>query len=293
MARRDKHLARAQEYTVPTRRRLACGEPHPVQDFLVRYYSLSLGRLETWHPSWEMTLECTAGSDHPFQQKHYQLQDGIISQDLTTLTEKAAARLVRIATLLRLTQSRPPNFACHGLHEWAMVYQGADIRHREIVPLRLPQSEINDLVRSRPLCCTHFDAFRFFSPEAQPLNKLQPDLDSREANEQPGCIHANMDLYKWAYKSMPWIGSDLLWECFLFALRAREIDMRASPYDLSAYDYPAIPVETPEGRQEYEREQRILAEVARPLRQTLIESLDNFTSSRQKALALAEPPLQT
>jgi hypothetical protein len=240
-----------------------------------------------------MTLECTAGSDHPFQQKHYQLQDGIISQDLTTLTEKAAARLVRIATLLRLTQSRAPNFACHGLHEWAMVYQGADIRHREIVPLRLPQSEINDLVRSRPLCCTHFDAFRFFSLEAQPLNKLQPDLDSREANEQPGCIHANMDLYKWAYKSMPWIGSDLLWECFLFALRAREIDMRASPYDLSAYDYPAIPVETPEGRQEYEREQRILAEVARPLRQTLIESLDNFTSSRQKALALAEPPLQT
>ena len=90
-----------------------------------------------------------------------------------------------------------------------------------------------------------------------------------------------MDLYKWAYKSMPWVGSDLLWECFLFALKAREIDMRASPYDLSSYEYNAIPVETPEGRKEYEEEQRALTETAKPLRQELIESLDNLLRTLQ------------
>ncbi|NIP97292.1 MAG: 3-methyladenine DNA glycosylase, partial [Akkermansiaceae bacterium] len=58
---------------------------------------------------------------------------------------------------------------------------------------------------------------------------MQPDLWSREANEQPGCIHANMDLYKWTAKALPWAGSDLLWDCFELALRAREVDMRASP----------------------------------------------------------------
>ena len=280
-ARREAHFAKAQLHTAPTRKRLSRGEPHPVYDFLVRYYRLSLGRLETWQPSWEMTLALPPDEPSPFPEKHYRVDGETLSLNPYVLSEKEQKRLKHIAHLLRCTQSRPANFACHGLHEWAMVYRGAEIRHRETVPLRLSQNEINALVESRPLCCTHFDAFRFFSPEAQPLNKTQPDLWSREENEQPGCIHANMDLYKWAYKSMPWVGSDLLWECFLFALKAREIDMRASPYDLSSYEYNAIPVETPEGRKEYEEEQRALTETAKPLRQELIESLDNLLRTLQ------------
>ena len=125
-----------------------------------------------------------------------------------------------------------------------MVYRGTMVRHRETVPLRLPQEEIDTLVRSQPLCCSHFDAFRFFAPAAQLLNHLQPDLWAREDNEQPGCIHANMDLYKWAAKSLPWVPSELLWKCFHLALKAREIDMRASPYDLSGLGYEPIAVET-------------------------------------------------
>jgi len=173
-----------------------------------------------------------------------------------------------------LTQSRPPNLTCHGLHEWAMVYSGSDIRHRESAPLRLPQEEIDSIVNSRPICCSHFDAFRFFAPDAAPLNRMKPTLLGREENEQPGCIHTNMDLYKWAYKSAPWISSDLLRETLFFAIEAREIDMRASPYDLSGFGYDAIPIETSEGRREYERVQLALYQKGLLLRDDLIKALE-------------------
>jgi hypothetical protein len=154
-----------------------------------------------------------------------------------------------------------------------MVYRAEEIRHSDIAPLRLPQGEIDALVESRTIACTHHDAFRFFSKQALSLNRFQPTLDTRHENEQPGCVHANMDLYKWAAKSMPWIGSDLLLETFRLALRLRDLDMRASPYDLSAWGVIPVKIETAEGRREYEMEQRKLAEEARGLRGKLIGSL--------------------
>eukprot|EP00612_Vaucheria_litorea_P003469 CAMPEP_0171466950 /NCGR_PEP_ID=MMETSP0945-20130129/9627_1 /TAXON_ID=109269 /ORGANISM="Vaucheria litorea, Strain CCMP2940" /LENGTH=43 /DNA_ID= /DNA_START= /DNA_END= /DNA_ORIENTATION= len=42
-----------------------------------------------------------------------------------------------------------------------------------------------------------------------------------------------MDLFKWAYQLKSLISSDLLVDCVEIALKARCIDMRASPYDLS------------------------------------------------------------
>ena len=73
-----------------------------------------------------------------------------------------------------------------------------------------------------------------------------------------------MDLYKWASKCMPWVGSDLLWQCFQLALKARELDMRASPYDLSEYGYEPVKIETPEGRAEYETLQRQISQSPTP-----------------------------
>jgi hypothetical protein len=80
-----------------------------------------------------------------------------------------------------------------------------------------------------------------------------------------------MDLYKWAFKLAPWCPSELIADTFELARDIRELDMRASPYDLSSFGYTAVPIETPEGRAEYERYQRVFAERARPLRQRLIE----------------------
>ena len=58
--------------------------------------------------------------------------------------------------------------------------------------------------------------------------------------------------------------------CFRLATKAREIDMRASPYDLTSFGYDPIKVETPEGRRLYEKLQRHLADEAQPLRESLI-----------------------
>jgi hypothetical protein len=182
-----------------------------------------------------------------------------------------------IAGLLAATLHRPPQFNCHGLHEWAMVFNGEARRHD--LPLRLPQSEIDALVRSLPVNCTHFDAYRFFTPSARPLNRV-PVTRLRQAEfDQPGCLHANMDLYKWAYKFQPWLPSELMTDAFLLALEIREVDMRATPYDLTRYGYAAIPIETPEGRQEYQRLQQELSGKAQELRARLLKAYQALFAS--------------
>ncbi len=268
------HRARALAGTRPTRERKARRESHPVFDFLHTYYSFSFAKLEQWHPGYGISLELSDGQLPAYLSRPpYGGSSGCWGLDLSQLTPRRRDHLGWIHHLLMTTQDRAPNFACHGLHEWAMVYSGAAIRHRETVPLRLPQDEIDSLVDAHPLCCTHYDAFRFFAPATRPRNRFAPDLSDREHHEQPGCIHANMDLYKWAFKSMPWIGSDLLWECFLFSTRCREIDMRASPYDLTSLGYQPIKIETEAGRRAYEQEQLRLMNAGRVLRARLVDAI--------------------
>jgi hypothetical protein len=93
-------------------------------------------------------------------------------------------------------------------------------------------------------------------------------------NEQPGCVHVTMDLYKWTMKSLPWVPSDLAADTLALAYEARTIDMRASPYDFSVLGLKPICIETVEGRAEYEQAQRLLAQKAEPLRARLIAALD-------------------
>ena len=215
----------------------------------------------------------------PFSSRCYSQEEGKFFADVTLISAKGRERLEWIRELLVATQDRLPNFACHGLHEWAMVYGGMEGRHEKTTPLRLPQSEIDTLVESRALCCSHHDAFRFFARGARPMNRLQPSLDGRVAFEQPGCVHANMDLYKWAAKSMPWIGTELLLDCFELAIELRDLDMRASPYDLTAWGREPVCIETAEGRRMYETEQRRLASLAVPLRARLIFALETIMGS--------------
>jgi hypothetical protein len=269
------HFERAKVHTGPARERRDRGLPHPIADFLFDYYPYPFAFLEQWHPGIGTGIEwSTEAAQDPalrhLSNRGYREENGALFADPALMPEKEKQRLEWIVSLLEATRDRAPNFACHGLHEWAMVYGGRSVRHEKILPLRLPQQEIDALVSSRPICCSHHDAFRFFADEARPFNRMQPDLTTRHDHEQPGCLHANMDLYKWAAKAMPWCGSDLLIECFELAVRIRDLDMRASPYDLTAWGRDAVCIETPEGRKEYENEQRELATEAQPLRERLI-----------------------
>ena len=49
------------------------------------------------------------------------------------------------------------------------------------------------------------------------------------------------------------------------------LDMEASPYDLRAFGYEPVRVETTEGRREYQRRQRELSERAAKLRCELVD----------------------
>ena len=271
------HRDRAVRHTGPARRRKDCGIPHPIEDFLFQYYPFPLSLLENWQPGVGVALECPEAAEGAalpgevsFHPRHYVRDGGVISLQPGLMTEKERGRLSWIRDLLAATASRPPLFSCHGLHEWAMVYGGAEVRHEKVTSLRLPQAEVDALVESRPICCSHHDAFRFFAPGARPFNRLQPSLESRLLHEQPGCVHANMDLYKWCAKAMPWAGSDLLLDCFELAVELRALDMRASPYDLAAWGCDPVRIETPEGRRVYEAEQKRLSFQAMQLRSRLI-----------------------
>ena len=79
-----------------------------------------------------------------------------------------------------------------------------------------------------------------------------------------------MDLYKWAYKLSPAVPSELVADCFHLARRTRELDMRASPYDLSALGLAPVRIETAEGRAEYVAAQRAIATDGQALRSRLL-----------------------
>ena len=73
-----------------------------------------------------------------------------------------------------------------------------------------------------------------------------------------------MDCYKWAFKLGALVESELVMDCLELAADARELDMRASPYDLRDYGFEPIAVETPAGRAEYVRLQQAVAQRAAP-----------------------------
>ena len=84
-------------------------------------------------------------------------------------------------------------------------------------------------------------------------------------------VHANMDLYRFAYKIAPFCPSEVVADAFDVARAAREVDMRASPYDLTAYGFAPVKIETRTGREEYIELQRDLAARAAPVRERVLD----------------------
>ncbi|MGH3676957.1 MAG: 3-methyladenine DNA glycosylase [Mycobacterium sp.] len=265
-ARERAHRDRVDRFLEPHLRRAQAGAAHPVWDFLFRYYSLRPRQLRVWHPGFGVTLAGDAARRYLGRSGYGSDGAGVAVTDEHLRARVGTVRF--IAGLLSATAERQPQLNCFGLHEWAMVYRSPTVRH-DRVPLRLGPAATDAVVESMPLRCSHFDAFRFFTDSARPKNVTQLTRAEQVAEEQPGCLHAAMDLYKWSYKLGPLIESGLLLECLDVAADARELDMRASPYDLTAHGFTPITIEEPAGRAEYVRCQRVISERAAPLRQAL------------------------
>jgi hypothetical protein len=264
--RRAAHEARVDVWIAPHLARRSGGRKHPVHDFLFTYYAHRPARLRRWHPGFGVGL---AGDTDLAGRRGYSSDSPVTVTRAFALAQRPAITAVR--RLLAATAGRPAMFGCFGLHEWAMVYRTGSTRHDW--PLRLGAAGTDEVVRGHRLACTHFDAYRFFTSAALPRNGLVPD---RARTEQPGCLHAGMDLYKHAFRLTPFVSSELVADCFALAREIRELDMRASPYDLSDLGYVPIPIETAEGKQQYVSAQRVFSERAEPLRARLIAECDNL-----------------
>ncbi|RZU03448.1 hypothetical protein EV645_7477 [Kribbella rubisoli] len=265
----EGHVRRVEALVAGHLERRERREAHPVEDFLFTYYSTRPNQLRVWHPGPGVRL---LDASEYADRRGYVVVDGTASLDPAEITRRTD-NITWIRRLLASTLDRQPQFGCFGLHEWAMVYRTSDVRH-EKWPLRLGAEGTDQVVESHKVACSHFDAFRFFTTSARPLNVLQPTRESQPALEQGGCLHANMDLYKWASKLMPFTPSSLLLDCFELARDIRTLDMQASPYDLAPLGYAPVRIETPEGKAEYTAAQRNFADRARPLRRQLVTLCD-------------------
>jgi hypothetical protein len=272
--RADAHAARVDAWTAGRVRRATRGDRHPVEDFLFEYYPTRPGQLRRWHPGLGVAI---AGRTPWDGDAAYRILD--VDGRPATIVDPAhfiqrRDGLAWVEALVRRSAQRPARWGCFGLHEWAMVYglEQQEVRH-ESWPLRLEPSQIRGVVDEQGLRCTHIDAYRFFTPDALPLNEIAPTRATQPALDQPGCLHATMDLYKWSSKYAALVGSDLVADTFELALDARRLDMEAAPYDLRALGYEPVRVETSDGRAEYVRRQRALAVAAAPLRDRLARAL--------------------
>ena len=289
--RRTQHEARVRRWIGPRLERAARHECDPVEDFLFEYYPYRPARLLRWHPGIGIALRGETAREYLSGRDYQETQQGV-TVGVSRLSVTRIQSIGWIANMLRCTADRTAAFGCFGLHEWAMVYEAESVRH-PAWPLRVTATEIAGVVQSLRIRCTHYDAFRFFTPPARPLNKYQLTREATSAFEQPGCLHTNMDLYKWAFKLAPFTSSDLVADCFDLASRIRTLDMRASPYDLTRLGYLPICIETPEGRAEYENLQRDFAGMAAPLRmrlQAVCEAiLESWTTGQVEKAAPTSP----
>ena len=276
----EAHAARVDRYTRPHLERREARVKHPVHDFLFTYYSQRPAQLRRWHPGVGVALE--DAPEHggwkgyrvvPLSGRHGARSGARVEVDPAYVASQRPL-VETIRRLLVATASRPAQLGCFGLHEWAMVHRASEHGTRHEWPLRLGERGTDEVVEGHRITCTHFDAFRFFTPSARSLNTLSPGSKDREDFEQPGCLHAGMDLYKHAFRLSPMVPSDLVADCFELAWDIRVLDMRASPYDLADLGLDPVRIETAEGKRTYADAQAAFAERGAPLRARLVEACD-------------------
>lgn len=273
-----RHQARVDALTQGHRARRPSGTKHPVEDFLFTYYTNSVASLRRWHPGADVGL-ADAGSSERAGWRFYRASGAALWADPDAYLAERRERVEAIARLLGATAGRTAHYGCFGLHEWAMVHRADQqgVRH-PTWPLRLGARGTDEVVETHQVVCSHVDAFRFFTPTARPLNALQPTRELQPDLEQPGCLHAGMDCYKWAFQLVPMVSSELVADCFALARDIRVIDMRASPYDLRALGYQPVCIETREGKAEYVAAQRSFTRRSQELRRRLLAVTDELLS---------------
>ena len=263
------HRDRVRRWTGPHRERRRRGEPHPVHDFLFTYYSLRPGAAGRWHPGSGRgaapggTMP-RAGAGTPPRRRPVRL-------DPAALPAGRGDTVGFVRGLLAATAARPPQLGCFGLHEWAMVYRdrrdparhGAAAagpgRHRRRASRRTGSTARTSTRsgsspgRPRPRNAAAADPGRPAGAGAAGLPARRHGPLQVGLQAEPGDARRS-----WSPTASRWPST------------IRELDMRATPYDLAALGYAPVAIETPEGKAEYVAAQRGFAARAAPLRARLL-----------------------
>jgi hypothetical protein len=273
LERTRAHQRRVDAWLSPALERRARGDAHPVEDFLFDYYPYPPSRLRRWSPGIGIVMQGRAAQSLRDRRGFVVSPEGAHVDPV--IPPAQASRLHWVRALLLRTSARAAVMGCFGLHEWAMVYRvdPADRRHPQLA-IRVPDEVVEVTVEQVGLRCTHFDALRFFSSEARPRNASTLSRDTQLEHEQPGCLHATMDLYKYCMWLQPLLPAELSADAFELARDARALDMAASPYDLAGYGLAPVPVESAAGRAEYKRRQAEVATRGQELRSRVLAAVE-------------------
>ena len=280
---RRAHHAVVDSWVTPHLQRRHSGQRHPVEDFLWNYYPYRPSALRLWNPGPAAVL-LDHHDEEPLPLGFATDADGVATFAFERLParhrERIATELPWLLRLLDGMRQRPAGFGCFGMHEWAMVLgQSSDEYRHSTWPMRVGPDAVRGAIADVGLRCTHFDAWRFFTPEATGLNPWPLSRAEQPERDQAGCLHANMDVYKWSMRMQPLVPSTLVTSAFDLAMRIRRLDMAASPYDFSALGVQPVAVETAAGRSDYARQQRGFSAEAAALRAELQHHLQPFAAA--------------
>jgi hypothetical protein len=246
LPRATAHAERVDAWVQPHLERRRRGVAHPVHDFLFSYYSQRPAALRRWHPGYGVTL---LDAPEYAELRGYGIvrhirhprgaEEGAERAGLRVCAEHLASQEPLIESIRELLVATAARTPALGCFG---LHEWAMVygagQTRHDRPLRLGGAGTDQVVESHRIACSHFDAFRL----------------------------------------TPLVPSELVADCFALAWEIRELDMRASPYDLRDLGYEPVRIETPEGKAEYVAAQRAFAERGAPLRRRLIDECDRLLS---------------
>ena len=170
---------------------LTSDENHPIYNFFSTYYRHLPSALRTYSPGIGVMVSTESADDYKVdlpKKGRVAYNDSCVIFDPRSakFNENQINTLKKTLRVLEATSMRPPNFHCYNLHEWAMLYSKSKPFVTQSLPLRksLSNKIIREVVETLGPTCTHYDAFRFFSEDAKPLNSSLP-LSSKLASEIP------------------------------------------------------------------------------------------------------------
>ncbi len=176
------HAQRVDVWVQPHLDRRRRGIDHPVHDFLFTYYSHRPAALRRWHPGYGVTLLDAPEYDGL---RGYEVSAVLDHRGGRAATERRSVETsvthgwradVRSSSPLGPARRDGVATGHAGLLRAARVGDGlpqpTSVRHPW--PLRLGAAGTEEVVEAHRIGCSHFDAFRFFTDAARPLNTLQP-----------------------------------------------------------------------------------------------------------------------